>query len=42
MDASGETFVCSGDFALELNGAVLKRPQVRYNTWGSLNAARDN
>ena len=42
MDASGETFVCSGDFALELNGAVLKRPQVRYNTWGELNAAGDN
>ena len=42
MDASGETYVYEGDFPLELNGAFLKRPQVRFNTWGTLNAARDN
>ena len=42
MDASGRTFQYAGDFPLELNGAFLRRPQVRYNTWGELNAAGDN
>lgn len=41
MDSSGETFVFDGTFMLD-GGATLERPQVRYNTWGKLNAAGDN
>eukprot|EP00300_Choanocystis_sp_HF-7_P033119 c45412_g1_i1.p1 GENE.c45412_g1_i1~~c45412_g1_i1.p1 ORF type:complete len:391 (+),score=66.71 c45412_g1_i1:65-1174(+) len=41
MDASGETFEWQGRFELE-SGAYLVNPQVRYNTYGKLNAARDN
>ena len=41
MDASGSTFVFEGDFELEAGG-VLRDPQVKYRTWGKLNAAWDN
>lgn len=40
MDASGSTFT-THNFVLE-SGTVLPTAEVRYNTFGSLNAARDN
>ncbi|CAK9027176.1 Homoserine O-acetyltransferase (HAT) (Homoserine transacetylase) (HTA) [Durusdinium trenchii] len=40
IDWSGETFV-AGDMELE-NGRVLKRPQVRYRTFGTLNKTSKN
>ena len=41
MDDSGHTYVYDGDYALE-NGQVLPQAQLRYQTYGELNAARDN
>lgn len=41
MDDSGYTYVHEGDFVLE-NGQVLPQAQLRYKTYGELNAARDN
>jgi len=41
MDDSGETFVYDGDFVLE-NGQVLSQAQLRYQTYGELNAEKDN
>ena len=41
MDDAGHTYVYEGDFVLE-SGAVLPQVQLRYQTYGSLNAARDN
>ncbi|KAL7581675.1 hypothetical protein ACA910_022222 [Epithemia clementina (nom. ined.)] len=41
MDDSGETYIYDGDFALE-NGQVLPKAQLRYQTYGELNASRDN
>ncbi|KAK3286933.1 hypothetical protein CYMTET_5535 [Cymbomonas tetramitiformis] len=40
MDASGETFRLS-TFKLE-SGTILREVEVRYRTWGTLNASRDN
>jgi homoserine O-acetyltransferase/O-succinyltransferase len=40
MDDSGETYL-HGDFTLE-NGQVLQQAQLRYQTYGRLNEARDN
>lgn len=40
MDDSGQTFAY-GDYKLE-NGEVLSQAQLRYQTYGKLNAARDN
>ena len=40
MDSSGQTYEAR-DFVLE-SGHVLPVAQVRYNTFGSLNAAQDN
>eukprot|EP00299_Pterocystis_sp_00344_P015455 c7719_g1_i1.p1 GENE.c7719_g1_i1~~c7719_g1_i1.p1 ORF type:complete len:372 (-),score=67.17 c7719_g1_i1:1205-2320(-) len=41
MDDSGLTYIHQGAFQLE-SGEHLTNPQVRYNTWGKLNATRDN
>lgn len=41
MNDSGETFIYEGDFVLE-NGQVLPQAQLRYQTYGELNASRDN
>ena len=42
MDSSGETFIVGGrGFQLEC-GRVLKGAQVRYRTYGTLNAAKTN
>ena len=41
MDDSGHTYIYDGAFALE-NGAVLRDAQLRYQTYGSLNADRSN
>ena len=40
MDSSGETFEIR-DFVLE-SGVVMPQVQVRYNTYGELNEAKDN
>ena len=36
-----ETFICDEPFALDY-GSVLPSYQIAYETWGTLNAARDN
>lgn len=36
-----ETFICDQPFALDY-GSVLPSYQIAYETWGTLNAARDN
>jgi homoserine O-acetyltransferase len=41
MDDSGQTYTHPGDFLLE-NGTCLREAQLRYQTYGQLNAARDN
>ena len=41
MDDSGDTFAHDGDFVLE-NGQVIENAQLRYQTYGELNASRDN
>jgi homoserine O-acetyltransferase len=41
MDDSGHTYVFPGDYDLEC-GALLSNAQLRYQTYGELNEARDN
>jgi len=41
MDSSGETYTFLGDFPLESGGA-LRDAEVRYRTWGTMNAAKNN
>jgi homoserine O-acetyltransferase/O-succinyltransferase len=41
MDDSGSTYVYPGDFVLE-NGQSIPHAQLRYQTYGTLNATRDN
>ena len=41
MDDAGETYVYPGDFPLE-NGQVLPHAQLRYQTYGNLNAQKSN
>jgi len=41
MDDSGSTYVYSGDYVLE-NGQSIPNAQLRYQTYGQLNAQRDN
>jgi homoserine O-acetyltransferase len=41
MDDSGHTYVYEGDYVLE-NGQVLPHAQLRYQTYGQLNAERSN
>lgn len=41
MNAEGQTFTFPGTWNCEY-GDLLTNPQVRYNTYGSLNEARDN
>jgi homoserine O-acetyltransferase len=41
MDDSGHTYEYSGTYVLE-SGQTLQHPQLRYQTYGKLNAAADN
>jgi homoserine O-acetyltransferase len=41
MSSAGEVWTCPGDFALEC-GQSLRECEVGYNTYGTLNATRDN
>eukprot|EP00301_Raphidiophrys_heterophryoidea_P022659 c6769_g1_i1.p1 GENE.c6769_g1_i1~~c6769_g1_i1.p1 ORF type:complete len:384 (-),score=81.53 c6769_g1_i1:144-1295(-) len=41
MDSSGKIYTFPSAFQLE-SGQTLLKPQICFNTWGTLNAARDN
>ena len=41
LDDSGHSFILDEDFHLEAGG-ILSRAEVRYQTWGTLNATKDN
>ena len=41
LDDSGHSFILDEDFHLEAGG-ILRRAEVRYQTWGTLNATKDN